>query len=208
MATATAKKNLTATAAATANAPVVTLSTQVTFAGRKYTLANLCKQAAAEYEAIHAMHEEMLPKYKYIGETLLALRSLIPNKNQLGEFIAQSPLAGMSRQDRSDAMHIAENWATIQRLNKGGKLESLGVSAIRKRLAADKADQVGEKAPTSAGNVSKGKPKAGKADKAMPHEATVQALAAYVHATCKQKGFDLVELIKAIGALENKSPRK
>ena len=49
-------------------------------------------------------------------------------------------------------MKVAENWADIQKLNKNGELNSLGASAVRKRLAKAKKQ--------SAGNVSKGKPKA------------------------------------------------
>jgi hypothetical protein len=40
----------------------------------------------------------------------------------------------MSRQDRSDAMFLATNWTKVQKLNQNGALDTLGVSAIRKRL--------------------------------------------------------------------------
>jgi hypothetical protein len=70
------------------------------------------------------------------------------SNKQFGSAIAATPLAKRSMQDRNDAMFVAENWDKVAKLNKKGELNSLGASAVRKRV---------RKAET-AGNTSKGKP--------------------------------------------------
>ena len=109
----------------------------------------------------------------------------------------------MSRQDRSDAKFIANNWAAIQKLNVNGALESLGVSAIRKRCAA------ASKPKASAGNTSKGKAKpdtkTAKAEKPTdgPSDTKFQTeaeLAAFVAQSLKENGLDNVQFLIALKA--------
>jgi len=71
--------------------------------------------------------------YAYPG----GLQSLFgDNKVAFGKYLEGSDLGQMSRQDRSDAMFLAANWTKVQQMNKSGALDTLGVSAIRKRLKA------------------------------------------------------------------------
>jgi len=109
----------------------------------------------------------------------------------------------MSRFDRTDAMFIASNWDKVRKMNKDGSLDALGVSAIRKRLKAkDK-----PKAPTSAGNVSKGKdkPEAEATDgpsitKPSAKQVTADDLAKFVKEKLKEYGISRADFLKAMKA--------
>ena len=104
---------------------------------KKFTLDAAVKHAVAVYDAMWLLQEKQLGHYKEIGEILLGLQSLFgDNKVAFGKYLEGSDLGQMSRQDRSDAMFLAANWTKVQQMNKSGALDTLGVSAIRKRLKA------------------------------------------------------------------------
>ena len=184
----------------TKTAATVTLSEgqSVKIGTKSYTMSDAIAQVMARYDELYLLQEQALSCHKFIGEFLLAAKSLYPSTKEFGAFIASTDLAAMSRQDRTDSMFIAANWTKVQKLNKDGKLDQLGVSAIRKRLsAADK-----PKAATgSAGNVSKGKKaEAAKADaaKAIPVQFnSVEELAKYVVSACETYGFNPTDFAKA-----------
>jgi hypothetical protein len=88
-------------------------------------------------------------------------------------------------------MFIASNWDKVRKMNKDGSLDSLGVSAIRKRLKP----KAKPDAPTSAGNVSKGKakPEAEASDgpsitKTEAKPTTAEDLVKFVKAQMKEHG--------------------
>jgi hypothetical protein len=122
----------------------------------KYTAQQSLEHGAAVYESMYDLNELMLHKHNELGMILLQHRALYKSDKLFGKYIANTPLGCMSRYDRTDAMFIASNWDKVRKMNKDGSLDSLGVSAIRKRLNPKKAKP---DAPTSAGNVSKGKAK-------------------------------------------------
>ena len=119
-------------------ANVVIASDCVVMVGKKkFTLDAAVKHAVAVYDAMWLLQEKQLGHYKDIGEILLGLQSLFgDNKVAFGKYLEGSDLGQMSRQDRSDAMFLAANWTKVQKLNQNGALDTLGVSAIRKRLKA------------------------------------------------------------------------
>jgi hypothetical protein len=119
-------------------ANVVIASDSVVMVGKKkFTLDAAVKHAVAVYDAMWLLQEKQLGHYKEIGEILLGLQSLFgDNKVAFGKYLEGSDLGQMSRQDRSDAMFLAANWTKVQQMNKSGALDTLGVSAIRKRLKA------------------------------------------------------------------------
>lgn len=119
-------------------ANVVIASDSVVMVGKKkFTLDAAVKHAVAVYDAMWLLQEKQLGHYKEIGEILLGLQSLFgDNKVAFGKYLEGSDLGQMSRQDRSDAMFLAANWTKVQKLNQNGALDTLGVSAIRKRLKA------------------------------------------------------------------------
>lgn len=186
-------------AAAVANV-VVSLDTSVSVGRKSYKLSDLIAHTAKQYDTLYLMQEEQLSLYKAIGETLVAIRCLFGEKDDraYGEWLGKTELGSMSRQDRADAMFIAANWTKVQKLNKDGKLDSLGVSAIRKRIkAADGPSKAMTPKAASAGNVSKGKVKdQPKAVVAM----TEEELAKQVFDQIKTFGLDFAKFSKALVA--------
>jgi hypothetical protein len=187
------------TKAAAVNNVVVSLDTSVSVGRKTYKLSDLIAHTAKQYDTLYLMQEEQLGLYKSIGETLIAIRCLFGEKDDraYGEWLAKTELGSMSRQDRADAMFVATNWTKVQKLNKGGKLDSLGVSAIRKRVKASEAENQPKAA--SAGNVSKGKVKdQPKADQ--PKAMTEEELAKQVFDQIKTFGLDFAKFSKALVA--------
>jgi hypothetical protein len=176
---------------------VVSLDTSVSVGRKTYKLSDLIAHTAKQYDTLYLMQEEQLTLYKGIGETLIALRALFGEKNDraFGEWLGKTELGSMSRQDRSDAMFVATNWTKVQKLNKAGELDSLGVSAIRKRV---KASENPQPKAASAGNVSKGKPKASAKDQ--PKAMTEEELAKQVFDQIKTFGLDFAKFSKALVA--------
>jgi hypothetical protein len=176
---------------------VVSLDTSVSVGRKTYKLSDLIAHTAKQYDTLYLLQEEQLGLFKTIGETLIAIRCLFGEKDDraYGEWLGKTELGSMSRQDRSDAMFIAANWTKVQKLNKGGKLDSLGVSAIRKRL---KASENPQPKAASAGNTAKGKVKADqpKAVEAM----TEEELAKQVFDQIKTYGLDFAKFSKALVA--------
>lgn len=123
----------------------------VTHDGQTFTVAETCEHISHLFDQRNDTAELVLYQTRDIGLWLLQLRSLYKSDKLFGQAIAKTPLAKHSAQDRNDAMKVAEHWADIQKLNKNGELNSLGASAVRKRLAKAKKQ--------SAGNTSKGKAK-------------------------------------------------
>lgn len=182
------------------NNVVVSLDKTVKVGRKSYTVADLISHTAKQYDTLYLLQEEQLTLYKGIGEALLQLQSLFAgNRKAFGQWLAKTDLGSMSRQDRSDAMFVASNWTKVQKLNKDGSLDSLGVSAIRKRIKASEKP----KAPKSAGNVSKGNKNQPSADK--PESMTEAELAKQVYADLKTYGLDMATFAKALAELHKAS---
>lgn len=185
-------------------ANVVIASDSVVMVGKKkFTLDAAVKHAVAVYDAMWLLQEKQLGHYKEIGEILLGLQSLFgDNKVAFGKYLEGSDLGQMSRQDRSDAMFLAANWTKVQQMNKSGALDTLGVSAIRKRLKAAEgkvsngAGKRKEDQAVSPKGEAEGDPKA--------KPLTVQneaELAAHVMDILKDNGLDFVKFAKALAEL-------
>jgi len=181
--------------------PVVSEDTVIRIGKAKYTAQQSLEHGAAIYDSMYELNELMLHKHNELGLILLQHRALYKSDKLFGQYIAKTPLSGMTRFDRSDAMFIAANWPKVRKMNKDGSLDALGVSAIRKRLKAkDK-----PKAPTSAGNVSKGKdkPEAEATDgpsitKTEAKPTTANDLATFVKAQLKEHGISFADFSKAM----------
>ena len=182
------------------NNVVVALDKTVKVGRKSYTVADLIAHTAKQYDTLYLLQEEQLGLFKSIGEALLQLQSLFAgNRKAFGQWLANTDLGSMSRQDRSDAMFIAANWTKVQKLNSNGKLDTLGVSAIRKRIKASEKPQ----APKSAGNVSKGK--AAAKGQAKPESMTEAELAKQVYDQIKTYGLNMSTFAKALTELHIKA---
>ena len=184
--------------------PVVSEDMVIRIGKAKYTAQQSLEHGAAVYESMYDLNELMLHKHNELGMILLQHRALYKSDKLFGQYIANTPLGCMTRFDRNDAMYIASNWPKVRKMNKDGSLDSLGVSAIRKRLkpTVKKPD-----APTSAGNVSKGKakPEAEATDgqsitKTEAKPMTAEALATFVKAQLKEHGITEAAFNKAMKA--------
>jgi hypothetical protein len=92
---------------------------------------------AKAYKSIKKQQKAALEKLKGIGEVLNYVRSLFKSDVLFGQFLMKTELSIMSRQDRSDAMWLADNWNEIQLQMK--KLDSSSSSASYLRQAIRKA---------------------------------------------------------------------
>jgi hypothetical protein len=165
-----------------------------------YTLDAAVKHASSVYDAMWLVQEQMLDHYREIGNILIGIQSLFGgNDKSFGQFLAGSDLGAMSRQDRSDAMFLASNWTKVQKLNKAGALDTLGVSAIRKRLKA-------AEGKASGAGVRKADQKAAPKGKAeteasvVPSVKTEADLAEMVWTLIADNGLDFAVFAKALAA--------
>lgn len=125
------------------------IDAKITYKGTSYTFSEACDHVSHLFDQRDDTAELVLFQTRDIGLWLLQLRSVYKSDKQFGQAVAKTPLAKRSAQDRNDAMFVAENWDKVAKLNKNGELNSLGASAVRKRV----------KKSQSAGNTSKGKAK-------------------------------------------------
>ena len=180
--------------------PVVSEDTVIRIGKAKYTAQQSLEHGAAIYDSMYELNELMLHKHNELGLILLQHRALYKSDKLFGQYIATTPLGCMTRFDRTDAMFIAANWPKVRKMNKDGSLDALGVSAIRKRLKPKKSE-----APTSAGNVSKGKdkPEAEATDgpsitKPSAKQVTADDLAKFVKAKLDEYGISFADFSKAM----------
>jgi hypothetical protein len=167
-----------------------------------YTLDAAVKHASSVYDAMWLVQEQMLDHYREIGNILIGIQSLFGgNDKAFGKFLAGSDLGAMSRQDRSDAMFLASNWTKVQKLNTAGALDTLGVSAIRKRLKAAEGKATGagvRKADQKA--APKGKAEASVEASVVPSVKTEAELADLVWTLIADNGLDFAVFAKALVA--------
>lgn len=167
--------------------------------GALFTKEAAVAHCAALYDTLWLNQATQLDLYREIGLHLLGLKALFgDNDKAFGKFIAESELGSMSRQDRTDAMFLAANWAKVQKLNNSGALDTLGVSAIRKRLKIAEGKGAGVR---KADQKSAPKGEAAEAEAAPEAEAhiqTEQELALYVVATLAANGLDTKAFLKAL----------
>ena len=211
--------------AKSATLPTVTLNSTFKLGRKSYTLTDGISHASACYDKLYLLQEEQLPLYRELGNILLEIENLFGgDKKAYGSFISGTDLSNevISSADKYDAKWIATHWTKVQKLNKDGKLNSLGVSSIRKIVLEahpelrkkPKADK-----PASAGNTSKGKPKASpevtmagnevSKIKATVFETVVakneKELAEQVFDQMQTLGFDRLKFSRAFNALFKKS---
>jgi len=184
--------------------PVASADTVIRIGKVKYTSQQSLEHGAALYENMYLVHSQLMDVHNELGQILIQHRALYKSDKLFGQFLAKGPLGGMTRQDRSDTVFVASNWAKIRKINDAdGSLGSKGVSAIRK--AIKKLDK--PKAPTSAGNVSEGKakpetePTVGPSDtKTEAKPLTADSLAKQVKILMKEHGITQAAFNKAMKA--------
>lgn len=100
-----------------------------------HTFGEAIEHSASVYTGMIKQKRQQLEKLKMIGEVLHELRSLIGTSDKMfGQAIKATALNKMSRQDRSDAMWLAENWMNIQEKTKELDVSSCSASYLRQLL--------------------------------------------------------------------------
>ena len=159
--------------------PKVSLDSTFKLGQKKFTLKSAMEHAVACYDKLYLIQEDQLALYREVGNILLQIESLFSgDKTAFGNFLKGSELSNeaISSADKYDAKWIATHWTKVQQLNKAGKLTRLGVSSIRKIVLEAHPELRKKPKADSAGNTSKGKPKAVEASK----EAEVQKVSPFV----------------------------
>jgi hypothetical protein len=103
---------------------------------------------AKAYKSIKKQQKAALEKLKSIGEVLNYVRSLFKSDLLFGQFLMKTELSVMSRQDRSDAMWLADNWNEIQLQMKKLDISSSSASYLRQAIRKATATVQESKAPS------------------------------------------------------------
>lgn len=100
-----------------------------------HTFGDAIEQQATVYNSIVKQKRGQLEKLKGIGELLIEFRSIIGKSDkEFGQALKATALGKMSRQDRSDAMWLAENWTNVQKKVKELDINSCSASYLRQLL--------------------------------------------------------------------------
>lgn len=177
--------------------------------GRKtFKVSEAIDHAVIVYDEMQLLQLKKLDYMKEIGTILLQLRALKPSDKEFGQAVAATDLSKIAYQDRNDAMFIATHWTTVQKLNKSNKLDSLGVSSIRKKVtealrAAGKMKPKQSKTadqPKAAAEPKVLEPAEGKAPqpKAEPKVQTEADLAKLVNKLVQDNGLDFTTFVKEL----------
>jgi len=105
------------------------------FGTEGHTLGEAIEQQATVYKSLVKQRKSQLEKLKGIGEVLIELRSVSgASDKDYGKLVSKTPLAVMSRQDRSDAMWLAENWTEVQKFMKDMDISSGSAPYLRQQI--------------------------------------------------------------------------
>lgn len=104
-----------------------------------HTFGEAIEHQATVYKSLVKQKKQALTKLKEIGEVLVELRSVIGKSDkEFGQAVKATPLSVMSRQDRSDAMWLAENWTEVQTFTKEMDISSASAAYLRQKIAKAK----------------------------------------------------------------------
>ena len=100
-----------------------------------YTLGQAIEHSASVYTSIVKQKRGQLEKLNEIGKVLQELRSVIGKSDKdFGQAVKATALKNMSRQDRSDAMWLSENWIEVKGKMKELDINSCSASYLRQLL--------------------------------------------------------------------------
>ena len=109
-----------------------------------HTFGEAIEHQASVYKSLVKQKKQALTKLKEIGEVLVELRSVIGKSDkEFGQAVKATPLSVMSRQDRSDAMWLAENWTEVQAFTKEMDISSASAAYLRQKIAKTKKQSAG-----------------------------------------------------------------
>jgi hypothetical protein len=105
------------------------------FGTEGHTLGQAIDHQATVYKGLVKQRKGQLEKLKGIGEVLIELRSVSgASDKDYGKLVSKTPLAVMSRNDRADAMWLAENWTSVQQFMKDMDMSSGSATYLRQQM--------------------------------------------------------------------------
>lgn len=118
------------------------------FGTEGHTLGEAIEHQADVYKSLLKQRKGQLDKLRGIGLVLIELRSVSgASDKDYGKLVAKTQLGIMSRQDRSDAMWLAENWGKVQSYMKDLDMQSCSAAYLRQQMRkAEKPDATVEDA--------------------------------------------------------------
>lgn len=105
------------------------------FGTEGHSLGEAIEHQASVYKSLVKQRKGQLEKLKGIGEVLIELRSVSgASDKDYGKLVSKTPLAVMSRNDRADAMWLAENWTSVQKFMKDMDMSSGSATYLRQQM--------------------------------------------------------------------------
>ena len=168
-----------------------------------HTFGEAIEHQATVYNSMLKQKRNQLEKLKVMGELLIEFRAIIGKSDkEFGQAIKATALSSVSRQDRSDAMWLAENWTSVQKKVKELDINSCSASYLRQLLRKEAKSTPSEATAKSAVS------EANESDDATSSEASVtvessslklaensaEGIASAVIQIAKQKGISLAEI--------------
>jgi hypothetical protein len=168
-----------------------------------HTFGEAIEHQATVYNSMLKQKRNQLEKLKVMGELLIEFRAIIGKSDkEFGQAIKATALSSVSRQDRSDAMWLAENWTSVQKKVKELDINSCSASYLRQLLRKEAKSTPSEATAKSAVS------EANESDDATSTEGTVtvessslklaensaEGIASAVIQIAKQKGISLAEI--------------
>lgn len=177
------------------------------FGTEGHTLGEAIEHQADIYKNLLKQRKGQLDKLRGIGLVLIELRSVSgASDKDYGKLVAKTQLGIMSRQDRSDAMWLAENWGKVQSFMKDLDMQSCSAAYLRQQMRkAQKPDATVEDAtqkpakPTVEDATQKLSDDAD--DAAEVDVSDVSTFASSMASIAKAQGFTVADLIVALQKL-------
>jgi len=168
-----------------------------------HTFGEAIEHQATVYNSMLKQKRNQLEKLKVMGELLIEFRAIIGKSDkEFGQAIKATALSSVSRQDRSDAMWLAENWTTVQKKVKELDINSCSASYLRQLLRKEAKSANSEATAKSAVSEANSDAESTSSEASVTVESSslklaensAEGIASAVIQIAKQKGISLAEI--------------
>ena len=176
-----------------------------------HSLGEAIEHQASVYKGLVKQRKNQLEKLKGIGEVLIELRSVSgASDKDYGKLVSKTPLAVMSRNDRADAMWLAENWTSVQKFMKDMDMSSGSATYLRQQMrkaenksqpsadVAEKSSEATETQESSEATEATVKPLTPASSEATVSVDDEESFALSMADIAKQSGLDLNKVIQSL----------
>jgi hypothetical protein len=168
-----------------------------------HTFGEAIEHQATVYNSMLKQKRNQLEKLKVMGELLIEFRAIIGKSDkEFGQAIKATALSSVSRQDRSDAMWLAENWTSVQKKVKELDINSCSASYLRQLLRKEAKSANSEATAKSAVSEANSYAESTSSEASVTVESSslklaensAEGIASAVIQIAKQKGISLAEI--------------